>query len=77
MAFCHPGLVGEGLRAPCTVLIGDQALLRPECAGAPGRCQCPVYVIVINNHSGAIFHFFDLGTRVSVCGIPMHGIFVA
>src|SRR5712692_7646173 len=21
----------------------------------------PIYVIVINNHSGAIFHFFDLG----------------
>ena len=54
---------GEGLRTPCTVLIGDQALLHDLNALAL-VCLCasvPVYVIVINNHSGAIFHFFDLG----------------
>ena len=53
---------GEGLRTPCTVLIGDQALLHDLNALALVACaSVPVYVIVINNHSGAIFHFFDLG----------------
>ena len=53
---------GEGLRTPCTVLIGDQALLHDLNALALLTCaSVPVYVIVINNHSGAIFHFFDLG----------------
>jgi 2-succinyl-5-enolpyruvyl-6-hydroxy-3-cyclohexene-1-carboxylate synthase len=53
---------GEGLRAPCTVLIGDQALLHDLNALALlAGASVPVYVIVINNHSGAIFHFFDLG----------------
>jgi 2-succinyl-5-enolpyruvyl-6-hydroxy-3-cyclohexene-1-carboxylate synthase len=53
---------GEGLRTPCTVLIGDQALLHDLNALALLACaRVPVYVIVINNHSGAIFHFFDLG----------------
>jgi 2-succinyl-5-enolpyruvyl-6-hydroxy-3-cyclohexene-1-carboxylate synthase len=53
---------GEGLRTPCTVLIGDQALLHDLNALALLACaSVPVYVIVINNHSGAIFHFFDLG----------------
>jgi 2-succinyl-5-enolpyruvyl-6-hydroxy-3-cyclohexene-1-carboxylate synthase len=53
---------GEGLRIPCTVLIGDQALLHDLNALALLTCaSVPVYVIVINNHSGAIFHFFDLG----------------
>jgi len=53
---------GEGLRLPCTVLIGDQALLHDLNALALLACaSVPVYVIVINNHSGAIFHFFDLG----------------
>jgi 2-succinyl-5-enolpyruvyl-6-hydroxy-3-cyclohexene-1-carboxylate synthase len=53
---------GEGLRTPCTVLIGDQALLHDLNALALlADASIPVYVIVINNHSGAIFHFFDLG----------------
>ena len=53
---------GEGLRTPCTVLIGDQALLHDLNALAlVASASVPIYVIVINNHSGAIFHFFDLG----------------
>lgn len=53
---------GEGLRRPCTVLIGDQALLHDLNALAlVPAASVPVYVIVINNQSGAIFHFFDLG----------------
>jgi 2-succinyl-5-enolpyruvyl-6-hydroxy-3-cyclohexene-1-carboxylate synthase len=53
---------GEGLHKPCTVLIGDQALLHDLNALALlAGTSVPVYVIVINNHSGAIFHFFDLG----------------
>jgi 2-succinyl-5-enolpyruvyl-6-hydroxy-3-cyclohexene-1-carboxylate synthase len=53
---------GEGLQKPCTVLIGDQALLHDLNALALLACSSvPVYVIVINNQSGAIFHFFDLG----------------
>jgi 2-succinyl-5-enolpyruvyl-6-hydroxy-3-cyclohexene-1-carboxylate synthase len=53
---------GEGLHRPCTVLIGDQALLHDLNALALlATVSVPVYVIVINNHSGAIFHFFDLG----------------
>jgi len=53
---------GEGLHRPCTVLIGDQALLHDVNALALlAGASVPVYVIVINNHSGAIFHFFDLG----------------
>jgi 2-succinyl-5-enolpyruvyl-6-hydroxy-3-cyclohexene-1-carboxylate synthase len=53
---------GEGLHTPCTVLIGDQALLHDLNALALLTCaSVPVYVIVINNYSGAIFHFFDLG----------------
>jgi 2-succinyl-5-enolpyruvyl-6-hydroxy-3-cyclohexene-1-carboxylate synthase len=53
---------GEGLRTPCTVLIGDQALLHDLNALALlTGASVPVYVIVINNHSGAIFHFFELG----------------
>jgi 2-succinyl-5-enolpyruvyl-6-hydroxy-3-cyclohexene-1-carboxylate synthase len=53
---------GEGLRTPCTVLIGDQALLHDLNALALlAEASVPVYVIVLNNHSGAIFHFFDLG----------------
>jgi len=52
----------EGLSKPCTVLIGDQALLHDLNALALlASTEVPVYVIVINNHSGAIFHFFDLG----------------
>jgi 2-succinyl-5-enolpyruvyl-6-hydroxy-3-cyclohexene-1-carboxylate synthase len=44
------------------VLIGDQALLHDLNALALlSQATVPVYVIVINNHSGAIFHFFDLG----------------
>jgi len=44
------------------VLIGDQALLHDLNAVALlAGTSLPVYVIVINNHSGAIFHFFDLG----------------
>jgi 2-succinyl-5-enolpyruvyl-6-hydroxy-3-cyclohexene-1-carboxylate synthase len=60
---------GEGLRTPCTVLIGDQALLHDLNALALlADTSIPVYVIVINNHSGAIFHFFDLGdTRERLC----------
>lgn len=54
--------LGEGLHEPCTVLIGDQALLHDLNALAlVGSATAPVYVIVINNRSGAIFHFFDLG----------------
>jgi 2-succinyl-5-enolpyruvyl-6-hydroxy-3-cyclohexene-1-carboxylate synthase len=53
---------GEGLHKPCTVLIGDQALLHDLNALALlADTSVPVYVIVINNQSGAIFHFFDLG----------------
>jgi len=53
---------GEGLSKPCTVLIGDQALLHDLNALALlAGTNIPVYVIVVNNHSGAIFHFFDLG----------------
>jgi 2-succinyl-5-enolpyruvyl-6-hydroxy-3-cyclohexene-1-carboxylate synthase len=53
---------GEGLHKPCTVLIGDQALLHDLNALALlARASIPIYVVVINNHSGAIFHFFDLG----------------
>jgi 2-succinyl-5-enolpyruvyl-6-hydroxy-3-cyclohexene-1-carboxylate synthase len=53
---------GEGLHKPCTVLIGDQALLHDLNALALlAGASIPVYVIVINNQSGAIFHFFDLG----------------
>ena len=52
---------GEGLHTPCTVLIGDQALLHDLNALAlVAGASIPVYVIVINNQSGAIFHFFDL-----------------
>jgi 2-succinyl-5-enolpyruvyl-6-hydroxy-3-cyclohexene-1-carboxylate synthase len=54
--------LGEGLHEPCTVLIGDQALLHDLNALAlVSSASVPVYVIVINNRSGAIFHFFDLG----------------
>ncbi|HSF29238.1 MAG TPA: 2-succinyl-5-enolpyruvyl-6-hydroxy-3-cyclohexene-1-carboxylic-acid synthase [Candidatus Tectomicrobia bacterium] len=53
---------GEGLAKPCTVLIGDQALLHDLNALALlAETSVPMQVIVINNHSGAIFHFFDLG----------------
>ena len=53
---------GEGLSKSCTVLIGDQALLHDLNALALlANASVPIYVIVINNHSGAIFHFFDLG----------------
>jgi len=53
---------GEGLHKPCTVLIGDQALLHDLNALALlAGTSIPVYVLVINNQSGAIFHFFDLG----------------
>jgi 2-succinyl-5-enolpyruvyl-6-hydroxy-3-cyclohexene-1-carboxylate synthase len=53
---------GEGLHKPCTVLIGDQALLHDLNALALlSQATVPVYVVAINNHSGAIFHFFDLG----------------
>jgi 2-succinyl-5-enolpyruvyl-6-hydroxy-3-cyclohexene-1-carboxylate synthase len=53
---------GEGLHTPCTVLIGDQALLHDLNALALlADTTVPIYIIVINNHSGAIFHFFDLG----------------
>jgi 2-succinyl-5-enolpyruvyl-6-hydroxy-3-cyclohexene-1-carboxylate synthase len=53
---------GEGLQKPCTVLIGDQALLHDLNALALlAGTGVPVYVIVINNQSGAIFHFFNLG----------------
>jgi len=53
---------GEGLHKPCTVLIGDQALLHDLNALALlAGTSIPIYVIVINNQSGAIFHFFDLG----------------
>jgi 2-succinyl-5-enolpyruvyl-6-hydroxy-3-cyclohexene-1-carboxylate synthase len=53
---------GEGLGKPCTVLIGDQALLHDLNALAlVAAATVPVYVIVLNNHSGAIFHFFALG----------------
>jgi 2-succinyl-5-enolpyruvyl-6-hydroxy-3-cyclohexene-1-carboxylate synthase len=54
--------LGEAFHEPCTVLIGDQALLHDLNALAlVGSASVPVYVIVINNRSGAIFHFFDLG----------------
>jgi 2-succinyl-5-enolpyruvyl-6-hydroxy-3-cyclohexene-1-carboxylate synthase len=44
------------------VLIGDQALLHDLNALALlSQVTVPVYVIAINNHSGAIFHFFELG----------------
>jgi 2-succinyl-5-enolpyruvyl-6-hydroxy-3-cyclohexene-1-carboxylate synthase len=53
---------GEGLQKSCTVLIGDQALLHDLNALALlASASVPIYVVVINNHSGAIFHFFDLG----------------
>lgn len=53
---------GEGLDKPCTILIGDQALLHDLNALAlVASARVPIYVMVINNHSGAIFHFFDLG----------------
>ena len=53
---------GEGLHKPCTVLIGDQALLHDLNALAlVASASTPVYIIVMNNYSGAIFHFFDLG----------------
>ncbi len=53
---------GEGLHQPCTVLIGDQALLHDLNALALlAGTSIPVYVLIINNQSGAIFHFFDLG----------------
>lgn len=53
---------GEGLGRPCTILIGDQALLHDLNALALiASARVPIYVMVINNHSGAIFHFFDLG----------------
>src|SRR5262245_3259310 len=53
---------GEGLHKPCTVLIGDQALLHDLNALAlVADASVPVYIIVMNNSSGAIFHFFDLG----------------
>jgi 2-succinyl-5-enolpyruvyl-6-hydroxy-3-cyclohexene-1-carboxylate synthase len=53
---------GEGLGHPCTVVIGDQALLHDLNALALlAETSVPIHVIVINNHSGAIFHFFDLG----------------
>jgi len=51
---------GEGLHKACTVLIGDQALLHDLNALAlTASSSVPIYVIVINNHGGAIFHFFD------------------
>jgi 2-succinyl-5-enolpyruvyl-6-hydroxy-3-cyclohexene-1-carboxylate synthase len=54
--------LGEAFHEPCTVLIGDQAMLHDLNALAlVGSASVPVYVIVINNRSGAIFHFFDLG----------------
>jgi 2-succinyl-5-enolpyruvyl-6-hydroxy-3-cyclohexene-1-carboxylate synthase len=54
--------LGEAFREPSTVLIGDQALLHDLNALAlVVSASVPVYVIVINNRSGAIFHFFDLG----------------
>lgn len=54
---------GEGVHQPCTVVIGDQALLHDlNALTLLARSSVPVYVIVINNHSGAIFHFFDLGS---------------
>jgi 2-succinyl-5-enolpyruvyl-6-hydroxy-3-cyclohexene-1-carboxylate synthase len=54
---------GEGLGKPCTILIGDQALLHDlNALSLLTNADVPVYVIVVNNHSGAIFHFFDLGT---------------
>jgi len=41
---------------------GDQALLHDLNALAlVAGASVPVYVIVTNNHSGAIFHFFELG----------------
>ena len=53
---------GAGWGQPCTVLIGDQALLHDLNALAlAATAEFPVYVVVLNNHSGAIFHFFDLG----------------
>ncbi len=53
---------GAGLHKPCTVLIGDQALLHDLNALAlVAGASTPVYIIVMNNYSGAIFHFFDLG----------------
>jgi 2-succinyl-5-enolpyruvyl-6-hydroxy-3-cyclohexene-1-carboxylate synthase len=53
---------GEGFHKACTVLIGDQALLHDLNALALlARTSIPVYIVVINNQSGAIFHFFDLG----------------
>jgi 2-succinyl-5-enolpyruvyl-6-hydroxy-3-cyclohexene-1-carboxylate synthase len=53
---------GAGLQQPCTILIGDQALLHDLNALAlVAGTSVPVYIIVINNYSGAIFHFFDLG----------------
>jgi 2-succinyl-5-enolpyruvyl-6-hydroxy-3-cyclohexene-1-carboxylate synthase len=53
---------GAGCGMPCTVLIGDQALLHDlNALSLVAAAPCPVYIMVINNHSGAIFHFFDLG----------------
>ena len=53
---------GEALDRPCTILIGDQALLHDLNALAlAALARTPIYIIVLNNYSGAIFHFFDLG----------------
>jgi 2-succinyl-5-enolpyruvyl-6-hydroxy-3-cyclohexene-1-carboxylate synthase len=44
------------------MLIGDQALLHDLNALAlVVGASVPVYVIVTNNHSSAIFHFFEFG----------------
>jgi 2-succinyl-5-enolpyruvyl-6-hydroxy-3-cyclohexene-1-carboxylate synthase len=53
---------GEAMSKPCTVVIGDQALLHDlNALTLVSSSRVPVYIIVMNNHSGAIFHFFDLG----------------
>ena len=53
---------GEALGRPCAILIGDQALLHDLNAIAlAASASAPVYIIVINNYSGSIFHVFDLG----------------
>jgi 2-succinyl-5-enolpyruvyl-6-hydroxy-3-cyclohexene-1-carboxylate synthase len=50
------------LGRPTAVLIGDQALLHDLNALAlVHESPVPLYVFVINNSGGAIFHFFDLG----------------
>ncbi|MGE3538153.1 MAG: 2-succinyl-5-enolpyruvyl-6-hydroxy-3-cyclohexene-1-carboxylic-acid synthase [Candidatus Tectimicrobiota bacterium] len=53
----------ESMHKPGTVILGDQALLHDlNALSLLSKSAVPIYVIVINNHSGAIFHFFDLGT---------------